>query len=620
MNRREFLKTGIAMASVAVSPRILNAADSRLPNILWIVAEDINPNLGCYGDPNAVTPNLDNFARGALRYTNCWSAAPVCAPARTTLITGVYPTSTGAEHMRSLVKMPAFMKMYPQFMREAGYYCTNCSKEDYNLEKNGEVWDVSSKKGHWKNRPEGKPFMAVFNIELTHESKIRQRPHTLKHDPAKIRVPAYHPDTPEVRHDWAQYHDNITAMDEVAGKYLKELEDAGLAEDTIVFFYGDNGGGMPRGKRWCYDSGLNVPLLVRIPEKFRNLVPKDYKPGGITDRPVCFVDFAPTLLSLAGVKPPEWMQGHALMGKYDDPQQHVHGFRGRMDERYDMQRSVRNRQYLYMRNYMPYLIYGQHIAYMFQTPTTQVWKQMFDEGRLKAPQTSFWETKPPEELYDVQADPDEVKNLANSPDHQAVLMELRKVQQEHALKIRDIGFLPESEFHRRSKGSTPYDMGHDPEKYPIGKIMEMAELASLLKPDVLPGLKDGLKDSDCAVRYWAVLGFVMRGAVAVNSVGAELRELLKDESPAVRIAVSRGLGLYGKDEDLKQVLAVLRELVSPDKNGIYVAMEALNVVDALGKKADDLKDVLKMIPRKDPDASGRITGFAKLLGKILGDN
>ncbi|OGV65088.1 MAG: sulfatase [Lentisphaerae bacterium RIFOXYA12_FULL_48_11] len=617
MNRRDFIKAGASLISVAALPGFLKAADGKLPNILWIVAEDMNPNLGCYGDPDAVTPNLDKFARESLRYLNCWSTAPVCAPARTTLITGVYPTSTGAEHMRSLVKMPGFMKMYPQLLREAGYYCTNCAKEDYNLEKPGEVWDVSSKKGHWKNRPAGKPFMAVFNIEKTHESQIRKRPHTLVHDPLKIRVPAYHPDTPEVRHDWAQYHDNVTVMDEIAGNYLKELETAGLAEDTIVFFYGDNGGGMPRGKRWCYKSGLNVPLIIRIPEKYQHLAPRDYTPGGSTDRPVGFVDFAPTLYSLAGIKPPDWVQGHAFMGKLDEPQKYIHGFRGRMDERYDLVRSVRNDRYLYVHNYMPHMIYGQHIAYMFQTPTTAVWKKMYDEGKLKPPQTFFWETKPPEELYDIQADPDEVKNLVDSPDHKVVLNELRKVQRDHVLKIRDVGFLPESEMIRRSNGSTPYEMGHDPKEYPIAKILEMAEFASSLRPDVVSELKDGLKNSDCAVRYWAVLGFVMRGTVVVNSGNAELRELLKDESPAVRIAVARALGLYGSDEDRKMVLAVLKELVSPDKNGIYVAMDALNVVDAMGDRANGLKDFLRTIPRKDPAATSRITGFAKLLEKVL---
>ncbi len=240
--------------------------------------------------------------------------------------------------------MPEFMKMYPQFLRERGYYCTNNSKEDYNLTKPGQVWDESSGKAHWKNRQPGQPFFAIFNITVSHESQIRTRPHTLVHDPAQAPLPAYHPDTPEVRHDWAQYYDKVTEMDAQAGQRLKELEEAGLADETIIFFYGDHGSGMPRSKRWPYDSGLHVPLIVHVPDKFRELAPKDYQPGGATDRLVAFVDLAPTLLSLAGVKPPEWMQGHAFLGRFEaPPQKYLFGFRGRMDERYDMVRSVRNR-------------------------------------------------------------------------------------------------------------------------------------------------------------------------------------------------------------------------------------------------------------------------------------
>ncbi|NBQ25648.1 MAG: sulfatase, partial [Verrucomicrobia bacterium] len=220
------------------------------PNILWITSEDNGPHLGCYGDTYAHTPNLDGLAAKGVIYLNAWSTAPVCAPARTTLISGVYPPATGGQHMRSMAPMPAFMKMYPQYLRQAGYYCTNNSKEDYNLSQSGQVWDESSRKAHWKNRPDGKPFFAIFNITTSHESQIRKRPHQAVHDPAKVRVPAYHPDTPEVRQDWAQYHDKITEMDATAGKHLRELEQAGLAEDTIIFYYGDHGSGMPRSKRW----------------------------------------------------------------------------------------------------------------------------------------------------------------------------------------------------------------------------------------------------------------------------------------------------------------------------------------------------------------------------------
>jgi len=595
------------------------AATTNLPNILWIVAEDINPHLGCYGDTNAVTPNLDRFATNALRYTKCWSTAPVCAPARTALITGVHPPSLGAEHMRSLVKLPEFMRMYPQLLRDRGYYCVNNAKEDYNVEKPGKVWDESSKQAHWNNRRPGQPFFAAFNIELSHEGQIRSRTGPLQHDPAKMRLPAYHPDTPEVRRDWARYSDNITAMDEVAGQRLKELEDAGLVEDTIVFFYGDNGAGMPRSKRWPYNSGLNVPLIIRVPEKFRHLAPRDYRPGAATDRLVGFVDFAPTLLSLAGVKPPDWMQGHAFMGGFDTPpQRYAFGFRGRMDERYDLVRSVSNGRFIYIRNFMPHLIYGQHIAYMFETPTTRIWKQLYDDGKLTPPQTFFWETKPSEELYDFQNDPDEVRNLANSTEHQTVLAELRQALREHLLATRDVGFLPEAEMHRRAVGSTLCELGRNEAKYPLDRVLAMAELASFLKRDGPSKLKDGLKDGDSGVRYWAALGLVMCGSNAVVLARDELRAALKDASPSVRIAGASALGQHGDAEDLALALSVLKQLAPPDKNGVFVSLEALGAIEALGSKAKPLFEVLRTMSPQDRNAAERNAPYTLRLLQDMG--
>jgi len=608
------------LASAAPAPRAV-AAEPELPNILWVTCEDTGPQLGCYGDAYAETPNLDRLAAKGMRYLNAWSNAPVCAPARTTIISGVFPTSMGAEHMRSQVAMPSFMRMYPQFLRERGYYCTNNSKEDYNLDKPGPVWDESSGKAHYKNRRPGQPFFAIFNITVSHESQIRSRPHTLKHDPAKVRVRAYHPDTPEVRHDWAQYYDKVTEMDAQVGKRLAELEESGLADETIVFYYGDHGSGMPRSKRWPYNSGLHVPLIVHFPEKLRQFAPKEYAPGGTSDRLVSFVDLAPTLLSLSGLKPPDWMQGHAFMGRFDaGPQPYVYGFRGRMDERYDLVRSVRSQRYVYVRNYMPHLIYGQHVGFMFQTPTTQVWKQLYDEGKLQAPKTFFWEPKPAEELYDLQSDPDEVQNLAASPQHQQVLQELRGALRAQLLKIRDVGFLSEAEMHRRAEGTTIYELGHNPQKYPLERILDMADLATLRKPDVLPQLKAGLRDADSGVRYWAAMGLLIRGTAGIESARAELRAALADASPTVRVVAAWALGQYGNESDLAQALATLRELASPDKNGAYLSILAVNVIDMLGPKAAPLHEMLKTMPATDPAAAGRANGYVgRLLATILGD-
>ena len=223
------------------------------------------------GMPTPPRPTSTALAEKGMIYTRAISNAPVCAPARTTIISGLYPPSTGSEHMRSMTRLPADFKMYPAYLRELGYYCTNNSKEDYNLMKEGEVWHESGRNGHWRNRPKGSPFFAIFNFTISHESKIRKRPHQQVHDPAKVRVPAYHPDHPEVRKDWAQYYDMITEMDKMVGDKLKELKDDGLEKDTIVFYYGDHGSGMPRNKRWPFFSGLNVPLIVHLPEKWKHL-------------------------------------------------------------------------------------------------------------------------------------------------------------------------------------------------------------------------------------------------------------------------------------------------------------------------------------------------------------
>lgn len=593
-----------------------------LPNVLWITAEDINPHLGCYGDAYAQTPNLDRFATQALRFSRAWSSAPVCAPARTALITGLWPPSLGAEPMRSEVAPPAFLRLYPQFLRERGYYCSNNNKEDYNITKPGRVWDESSGKAHWTNRAPGQPFFAVFNLGVSHESQIRSRPHTLKHDPAKVRLPAYHPDTPEVRRDWAQYYDKITEMDAQFGQRLQEMEQAGLADDTIVIFCSDNGSGMPRHKRWPYNSGLHVPLLVRVPEKFRHLAPNDYKPGGVSDRLVGFMDFAPTFLSLAGIKPPDWMHGQAFMGPFQTPPpRYQFGFRGRMDERYDLVRSVRTDRYLYIRNYMPHLIYGQYLNYMFQTPTTRVWRRLYDEGQLKPPQTFFWEPKPPEELYDLQTDPDEVRNLATSPSHQAVLAELRAALREHLLATRDVGFLPEAECHRRAAGSTIYEMAQDPNRYPMERILAMAELASSLQPDALLQLHQGLNDDDSGVRYWAALGLLMRGSNAVTASRGLLRAALQDQNPCVRVVAAQALAQFGSEADLADALSVLRALASPEDHGAYLAILTLNALDALGPKAAPLRDFLKTLPRKDPRAPARANEYVpRLLSRILQQN
>lgn len=611
----------IRVIAAAITLLAATAGGAVQPNILWLSSEDNGPHLGCYGDEFADTPNLDALAARGMRYVNAWSTAPVCAPARTTIITGVYPPSTGSQHMRSEAPMPPWMKMFPQYLREAGYYCTNNSKEDYNLIKPEGVWDVSSRAGHWKNRPEGSPFFAVFNETISHESQIRTRPHEAVHDPAGVRVPAYHPDTPEVRQDWAQYYDRVTEMDAIMGRHLRELEDAGLAEDTIVFYWGDHGSGMPRNKRWTYQSGLHVPLIVHVPEKFLHLAPGDYAAGGESARLVGFIDLAPTMLSLCGIEPPEWMQGGAFMGEYDAaPAEFLFGFRDRMDERIDFSRSVRDGEYVYIRNYMPHRPQGQHLSYMFRTPTTAVWHEMFLQGKLNEAQAFFWKPKPPEELYYLPDDHDEVVNLVDDSRHAEALERLRRAHLAWGERVRDLSFLPESEMHRRSADMSPYEAGHDPDVYDFESVRAAARIAAARDSESVPRLIRLLSDDDPAVRYWAATGLLIRGAEAVAEGRDKLLAALRDDSGAVRVVAAEAVGKFTDGESARLAVETLLELADVERNPFFLCVEAMNALDELDDKAAWAVERIRTLPIRHEKIPKRTNDYLqRLREKTLAD-
>jgi len=615
------MKQTLLIFLLALFAGAATAADR--PNILWISSEDNGPHLGCYGDDYAVTPNLDKLSTKGMRYLRASSTAPVCAPARTTIISGIYPPSTGAEHMRSQVALPDFVKMFPTYLREAGYYCTNKSKEDYNLEKKDQPWDMSGGRGHWKNRAEGQPFFSVFNYTISHESKIRNeiKEENKIHDPAKARIPAYHPDTPEVRKDWAQYYDRITMMDKECGAALQEIEDAGLADDTIVFYWGDHGSGMPRNKRWPYNSGLEVPMIVHFPAKWKHLAPDEYEVGGTSNRMVGFIDLAPTMLSIVGIEPKEWMQGTAFAGEFEKPgSEFSYGFRGRMDERIDLVRTVMSERYVYIRQYMPHRIYGQYIQYMFVTPTTQVWHKKFHAGELNDAQSHFWKEKPAEELYDLQNDPDEVMNLADSAEHKEVLEKMRKAHQDWEKEIRDVGFLPEAEVHSRSVGMSPYEMGQNPELYDFDSVFAAADLASSKKKEDLKEIVKLLSDKDNAVRYWGATGLLIHGKAGVRAGHSELVNALGDKSASVAIVAAEALGRFGSDADKAKAVGTLLSHANQATGNVFEAILANNAIDYLDDTAKPFLDEIKALPTKPGKPSPRTDGYVgSLLGKIIAD-
>ncbi len=466
----------------------LHAADTR-PNIIWIIGEDMGPELGCYGDTNAITPHMDRLAREGARYTHCFTHAPVCAPSRSGLITGRYPTTIGTHHMRSqLLKPPP---MFTEYLKKAGY--TICwptkagfGKTDFNFEIPPNAFDVRT---DWTQKKPTEPFFGFFNITWSHESKIRADAETFaklteklkpneRHDPKKMIVPPYHPDAPEVRRDLANYYDLVTAVDKKMGDVLATLEKWGIASNTVVILTGDHGRGLPRSKRWVYDSGIHVPLMVRWPGKI--------KAGEVRDDLVSFIDFAPTMMSLAGVQsaagilsgdsqsrndsphlpsgtrphvpggtndaktfyPP--MQGIVFLGEPAQKRKYIFAARDRMDETYDRIRAVRDTQFKYIRNFEPQLPYAQRITYGEEMPTMQVWRKWNAEGKLNDAQKLFFApTKPKEELYDCNADPHEIDNLVGNKKHETKLKELRTALDNWIVETHDMGAIPETELVRR---------------------------------------------------------------------------------------------------------------------------------------------------------------------------
>ncbi len=423
----------------------LSAADKR-PNIVWIVGEDMGPELGCYGDANAITPNMDRLAREGARFTRCFTHAPVCAPSRSGLMTGRYPTSIGSHHMRSTLLNPP--PPFTRYLREAGYHVSWPGKTDFNFANPTRDFDSTA---DWtKGKAPAQPFFAYINFTVSHESQIRAAKEQFwkniaqlkpeeRRDPAKMAVPPYHPDTPVVRRDLANYYDLVTAVDYKVGEVLKWLDEQGVADNTLVLLTGDHGRGLPRSKRWVYDSGIHVPLIVRWPGQV--------KAASVREDLVCFLDFSITALALADGVMPKELQGQVILGpKTAPPRKYIFAARDRMDETPDRIRAVRSERFKYIRNFRPELPYAQQISYMELSPTMQEWRRLNGEGKLAGPQKLFFAaTKPREELYDLDADPHEINNLAERPAHLATLQEMRAALDRWMTETKDLGAIAEAE-------------------------------------------------------------------------------------------------------------------------------------------------------------------------------
>ena len=581
------------------------------PNILWLSAEDINAHFGCYGDPNAMTPNLDQLAREGVRYTNAYTAAGVCAPCRSTIITGMYQTSIGTMHMRSSAVLPDSIKPFPIYLRNSGYYCTNNSKTDYQFKAPKETWDESSGKAHWKKRKESnKPFFAVFNFTGCHESGIagdaKYKSVTKglspgeRQDPAKLKtLPPYYPDTPRVREDWKRNYELITAMDAWVGNHITALKEAGEYENTIIVYWSDHGVGLPRAKRWLYDSGTRIPLIVRIPEKFRTS--GQGKPGTVDEQLISSLDFGNTALNLAGLPAPPLTQGRAFLGENLSPQRdYIFGARDRMDERYDIIRSVRDKRYRYIRNYEPLKPYFQYMNTPEKGATMKELRRVAKTGKMPPAMKLFMaDRKPVEEFYDLQNDPHEINNLATDPKYKEQLEKLRKVHKQWIKETRDLGLIPEPEMVLREKqAGSRYDiLGKTDDKTLPERLGRMAALASE-GTQALPELLKGLQDKDAAVRYWAAIGIGNIGRLSDEATRACLNILEKETSTVVRIAAGRAL-LRMKTEEKKALSELSKSLDSPEEWSRLHAAIALDEADEQARPVlTSLKEALINQPNK----------------------
>lgn len=484
------------------------------PNILWIVTEDNSLHyMNLYTKGGAEMPNVSSLASEGIVFDNAFSNAPVCSVARSTIITGVYSPRIGTQYHRrmSLVKLPDDVKPLPVYLKEAGYYTSNNSKEDYNFIKDGEIWDESSGKASYKNRKKGQPFFHVQNFHNTHEGQLHFDKEHLENalktnNLDSVKTFPYHPDTPTFRYTQSLYHNHHKDVDKEIGKFIKKLEDENLLDNTIIFYYADHGGVLPRSKGYIYESGLNVPLVVRIPEKFKKLSP--FKPGTRTSSFVEFVDLVPTVLSLAGIEIPRSVDGKPFLGKKLkksklEKQNTTFGYADRFDEKYDLVRSVRVGKYKYIRNYQPFNVDGLYNFYRYKMLAYKEWYKLFQDGKLNEVQSQFFKPRAPEALYNIDEDPHETNNLANDISYNEILLDLRTKLNDHLISINDLSFLPEPYLLENGLNDV---VGYSKKnKDLIKRLIEISDLQLYDYNEISSKIKDALKDNNPWVRYWGLI-------------------------------------------------------------------------------------------------------------------
>ncbi len=562
-------------------------ASPEQPNFVWLISEDNSKHYLKLFDENGIaTPNIEKLAANGITFTRAFSNAPVCSVARSTLISACYGPRIGTQYHRKskIVPLPEGIDMFPTYLRRAGYYTTNRHKEDYNAVKNEGIWDESSKKAHWNKRQPGQPFFHKQSYAVSHEGTLHFKERLVGNyqpvtDPQEVFVNPNHPNTELFRFTAAYYRDKMLMVDTIVGNVVKKLEEEGLLESTFVFYFGDHGGVLPGSKGYAYETGLHVPFVVRIPEKFKHLV--DFKKGEKTDGFVSFIDFGPTLLKMAGVEIPENIDGKPFLGKdisKEDLSKRngTFGYADRFDEKYDFVRTYRKGKYKYMRNYQPFNSDGLHNFYRYKNLAYLEWREMYRNGQLNEVQKQFFEPRNAEELFDVEADPYETNNLADDPALEEVLKEMRNGLTNWVKGMPDLSFYPECELVNEAfDNPVAFGQSHKDE---IAKLIDIANLSLIPFEKAKAGIQNALDSDHPWEQYWGLIGCSSFGQQASDFYDLA-KKLTKDENLLVRTRAAEFLALT-KQVDPNSVITDALKQTKDDMEALLILNTVVLLRDA----------------------------------------
>lgn len=602
------------------------------PNVLWITIEDTSPQfIGSYGNSDSRTPVMDQLTREGVQFTNAFSTGTVCSPSRSAIITGIKTYELGTGNHRSNYSIPAWLKGFPYYLKQAGYYVTNNSKTDYNVanEKQfiAEAWNESSGKAGWWDREEGQAFFSVFNFNESHQSRTMTHPYewyvenVLEMLPEEDRIaedefemPPFYRDSPEMRKQMARVYNSLKLTDNRIGDLLERLREDGLLQETIIFIFADHGEGMPRGKTNGINFGYRVPFTIWFPPKYEHL-----SPWGIntkTDELMSFEDLAPTMISLAGGKVPDYLKGRVLLGENRSPKaDKLFLSSDRSDNGIDMIRTVTDGRFVYSRNFMPYMPEARYIRYMEIGEIKQIMRTDLENGLLNSIQESIFQSREPEVLYDIENDSWETNNLVGNSEYQDVLIEMRSALKAHLLERKDVLMLPEGELDRISKTTSPYEFRESESDFPFEAIYAAAELSGFRSSEILARQIDLLESSNPILRYWAAIGLKSQSKEALKANLAELEEKVNDDYPYVSATLASIVYEINQAQESQEILK--KSILSEDK---HLSLMAINYLLYSEHKSPFIEPIREVYERQgEYNSAAASKDFLGSLGLIPND-